>query len=171
MFSVLLLAGLSGTFASEAYAQTIVPICDRTDAVEAEILRAIGGEVTCNAVTSEQLARVTTLDLGADLITTLQSGDFAGLTNLQELDLNFNNLESLPGNVFASLTNLQSLDLYRNDLRSLPGNVFAGLTNLQSLDLSRNDLTSLPGNVFASLTNLQSLDLYRSWYARTTRTG
>jgi len=158
MLSILLLAGLSGAFASEAQAS----ICSRTDAVEAEILRRIGGGVTCSAVTSEQLAGIRRLDLEEDSITALQSGDFAGLTNLEELDLSDNDLVSLPVNVFDGLTNLEELELDRNDLASLPVNVFDGLTNLEELELDRNDLASLPVNVFDGLTNLEELELDRN---------
>ena len=92
-------------------------------------------------------------------IKSLRSGDFNGLSNLEDLDLYSNKLSNLPANIFAGLSNLQNLDLHSNNLSSLPANIFAGLSNLQNLDLYSNNLSSLPANVFAGLSNLQELYL------------
>ncbi len=139
---------------STAQAQTQSGVCDRTPQVRDALVAIVGGEVTCADVTPDQLGRISVLSLGSERIETLQSGDFAGLTNLEQLDLYGNDLTTLPPNVFAGLTNLRQLNLWHNDLTSLSPNVFAGLTNLRILDLDDNDFADIPPNVFAGLTNL-----------------
>ena len=108
-------------------------------------------------MTADQLGRISVLSLGSERIQTLQSGDFAGLSSLEQLDLYDNELTALPPNVFAGLTNLRQLNLWHNDLASLSPNVFSDLTNLRVLDLDDNDFADIPPNVFAGLTNLQYL--------------
>ena len=104
------------------------------------------------------LGRVTTLDLEKARITSLQSGDFAGLSGLQTLNLKDNALSTLPANVFAGLTALDSLDLESNALTRLDAGMFAGL-RLQVLRLSRSPFKSndgLPTGIFDAI--LPTLD-------------
>ena len=72
-------------------------ICDRTQQVRDAIVAAIAGVSDCADVTTTQLANVSALSLGRADITSLQSGDFAGLTALETLYLNNNELSSLSG--------------------------------------------------------------------------
>ena len=139
---------------STAQAQTQSGVCDRTPQVRDALVAIVGGGVTCADVTADQLGSISVLSLGSERIETLQSGDFAGLTSLEQLDLYDNELTALPPNIFAGLTNLRQLNLWHNDLATLSPNVFAGLTNLRSLDLDDNDFAAIPPNVFAGLTNL-----------------
>ena len=142
-----LLSGYSG-FRFEAVESvsplTLEGICGRTDAVEMEILRLINMDgvsgVTCDAVTSDQLAGITgTLDLSSQPIETLMSGDFAGLSGLEILDLSNNELMSLPPEIFSGLSALTSLDVSNNMLESLPEGVFAGLTSLMGVNMLGNN--------------------------------
>ncbi len=140
-------------------------ICDRTLEVQDEIIRSVPGVVHCSKVTSTHLEGITTLGLshrGGDgrQVSSLKSGDFAGLSNLQSLDLSDNKeLTSLPANLFQGLSNLQFLWLTSIGLTSLPANLFQGLSNLQFLWLTSIGLTSLPANLFQGLSNLRSLSL------------
>ena len=146
-------------------------ICDRTPAVRDGILAIsevatalttpIAGVEDCNRVTNELLAPIGTLNLGGESITALQSGDFAGLTNMSSLLLNNTSLETLPADIFAGLSLLSTLLLNDNSLGSgtLPANVFAGLSSLGTLRLNDNSLETLPANVFAGLSNLGILRL------------
>ena len=158
-----------------------VNICDRTDQVEAEILRLINlpqsvSGVTCDTVTTDQLAtRITSLilrdptpddgpDETDDDITELKAEDFANLLNLTILDLSNNNLTDLPPGIFSDLTNLTRLELAGNELTTLGSGLFSDLTNLTTLGLNSNGLTSstsslLPANLFSGLTSLQHLFL------------
>ena len=72
------------------------------------------------------LANATSLYLGDNQITSLESGDFQGLSNLQSLDLQGNQITSLESGDFQGLSNLQTLDLawqsnHEPRERSLPG--------------------------------------------------
>ncbi len=142
---------------STAQAQAQSGVCDRTPQVRDALVAIVGGGVTCADVTADQLGRISVLSLGSERIETLQSGDFAGLTSLEQLDLYDNNLTALPPNIFAGLTNLRQLNLWHNDLATLSPNVFTDLTNLRVLDLDDNDFTDIPPDVFAGLTNLQTM--------------
>ncbi|MYA91657.1 MAG: leucine-rich repeat domain-containing protein, partial [Synechococcus sp. SB0663_bin_10] len=74
-------------------------------------------------------------------LTSLSSGDFDGLSNLQALHLSNNDLSSLPEDIFDGLSSLQLLYLDNNDLTSLPEDIFDGLSGLYSLLLNDNKLT------------------------------
>ena len=139
---------------STAQAQTQTGVCDRTPQVRDALVAIVGGEATCAEVTADQLGHISVLSLGSERIATLQSGDFAGLSSLEQLDLYDNELTSLPPNIFAGLTNLRQLNLWHNDIASLSPNVFADLTNLRVLDLDDNDFAAIPPDIFAGLTNL-----------------
>ena len=132
-------------------------VCDRTPQVADAIVSAVSAANSCDEVTDEQLAEITTLDLRR--ISSLQTGDFDGLTKLMSLDLSSGSLSELPTNIFADLTNLETLQLNNNDLVTLPPNIFAGLIRLETLRLNNNDLVTLPPNIFAGLTKLNMLDL------------
>ena len=121
------------------------PVCDRTPQVRDAIVSSINEVSACGDVTTTHLASLWYLDAvyGTGL-STLQAGDFAGLSNLQSLDLKDNDLTILPATLFAGLSNLQSLDLSYNDLTTLSATLFTGLSNLQSLNLRGNDLTARP---------------------------
>ena len=135
-------------------------ICDRTQQVRDEILLRLSGVSDCAAVTVANLATITgTLDFTRDGLTSLQAGDFAGLTEMSGLDLTSNSLSSLPAGVFSGLRSLQNLNLPDNDLSLLPDGVFSGLTALKWVYLNDNELGSLPDGVFSGLTALRTLDL------------
>ena len=97
-------------------------ICRRTDQIQAAILAtpsvatalgpSIAGVDDCNRVTNELLLGIDgTLGLSSQSIAALQSGDFAGLTNLTTLDLSENDFAMLPVGIFSPLTNLTYLNL------------------------------------------------------------
>ena len=142
------------------------PISDRTPAVRRAIIAAIEGVNNASDVTAEHLAAITSLQFGFDLfnpdsikLTSLQSGDFNGLTGLTKLDIGSNDLTSLPANVFDDLTSLTILYMYNNELTSLPANVFDNLSSLTELDISSNIFSSLSADIFDNLTSLTELDI------------
>ena len=128
-----------------------VDICERTPQVRDAILQALEAD-DCAAVYSDPQAAASPLFGGMAALpflfvegaTTLQAGDFDGLTGLHMLGLSGhlseggNQLTTLPAGVFDGLTGLRRLDLEGNALTTLPAGVFDGLTNLQRLDLSGN---------------------------------
>ncbi len=134
------------------------PLHQRTQKVVDAILAVLSAD-DCSAVTSEQLAGITTLNLDKKGLTSLLEADFAGFRNLENLHLNNNELTALPEDVFSDLTFLQNLSLNENALTALPEDVFNGRFLLMTLSLNENALTALPVDLFASSGNLNTLRL------------
>ena len=134
-------------------------ICDRTAQVWETILDQLPDTSDCAAVTDTELSGIIRLALSEKGITTLKSGDFSGLSNLQHLNLVDNELSALSDGIFDDLTGLQELSLFDNRISRLPDDIFDNLTELQWLDLGNNDLSELPDGAFDNLTGLQSLGL------------
>ena len=167
----------------------IVPVCDRTQQVQDEIVRQAPVD-DCSLVTAVHVAGISgNMNLFNKGITTLKAGDFQGLTlsflalnsndltTLQAgvfsgltisgglssgLDLGSNDLTNLPADVFSGLTINGDLSLYGNDLTTLPAGIFSGLNLSGNLNLSRNDLTTLPAGIFSGLNLSGSLNLSRN---------
>ena len=99
------------TESATAESNTVTPtpgICDRTQEVQDGILAAVAGVDECAAVTVANLAGIGDLDVINTGITSVQLGDFAGLTGLQELSLTENSsLTALPSGVFSGVTSRQ----------------------------------------------------------------
>ena len=135
--------------------------CERTPQVRDAILAALTGVDNCGNVGTDELATVTDFpDLSGEGITSLQSGDFSGLTALTGLGLHDNQLSSLPHGIFADLTALEGLSLFNNpQLSSLPAGVFSGLSALRVLYLNDTGLSSLQSGIFAGLNALTELRL------------
>ena len=87
----------------------------------------------------------------------MKSGDFDGLTSLEELRLWGNRLTSLPEDIFSGLSSLQTLRFGLNQLTTLPSGLFEGLTSLTDLRMIGNRLTTLPDSIFVGLTGLTRL--------------
>ena len=179
----------TATFTATAAATDIVslsPISNRTSQVRVAIVEAVPGVNSAADVTEKHLAAITSLDLSSKNITSLQAGDFDGLTALTNLNLsgnghsirvpsgifdkltelthlNLNRTGALWGwsGFFDKLTNLTHLYMHQSDFASYN---FAGIfdknTELTHLYLSYNGLTSLPANIFAKNTKLIHLDLH-----------
>ena len=84
-------------------------ICGRTAKIQEVILAELTDVTDCAAVTVANLASITTLGFNGfgtfnQGITSLQAGDFAGLTALTILRLANNQLASLPAGIFSGLT-------------------------------------------------------------------
>ena len=143
-------------------------ICDRTQQVQDAIIAKLNEgldtpEVTdCTEVTAADLSGITgRMVLSIQEIPVLKSGDFEGLSNLDDLQLIDSGLETLPEDVFDGLTSLTHLFIIRNDdLGALPENIFDGLTGLTNLHVSGNEaLGELPEDIFDGLTSLGFLHL------------
>ena len=139
-------------------------ICPRTAQVRERILFRLKMlhryQGDCSGVTDTDLAKLTRLDLDGEGITSLRTGDFAGLSSVTYLSLSSNRLSSLPAGVFAGLSELEELRLSDNRLSSLRAGVFVDLPELEKLVLFDNNLNDLP---FDDLEDLASLsDLYWS---------
>ena len=139
-------------------------ICSRTPKIQEVILAELAGVTDCAAVTVANLASITTFGTNGfgtfdQGITSLQAGDFGGLTGLTLLKLNRNQLTSLPEGIFSGLTAITEISLNENQLTSLPEGTFAGLPNLLSISLSGNNFTQIPGGELSGVTTLTYLEL------------
>lgn len=131
--------------------------CDRTAEVLAGIVKAVPNINECGFLRSAHLAEITELDLSNQGISSLKSGDFAGLSALERLLLNDNQLTILPADVFSDLAALVVLELTANQLESLPDKVFFGLSELRAIILSFNRLSRLPEGIFSGLSEIYTL--------------
>ena len=122
----------------------------------------IWGSTSLNSGDFAGLSGLTKLVLSDTQVTTLPEEIFSGLTGIEWLELTFNKLTALPEDLFDGLTNLQVLHLYQNKITALPVDVFDGLDKLELLFLDDNEITTLPAAVFDGLGNLLTLSLGRN---------
>ena len=96
-----------------------------------------------------------------NLLTSLRSAMFAGLTSLQTLHLSDNRLSGqLGGDLFVLTAQLTQLSLAHNALTSVASDAFASVRNLQSVDLSRNSISTIgPGWLTPLEMTLSSLNV------------
>ncbi|MCY4666562.1 MAG: leucine-rich repeat protein, partial [Rhodococcus sp.] len=148
-------------------------VCERTERGRFVIVRGVPGISNCADVTSAHLAAIAELNLSlanysidaAPPISTLRSGDFAGLTGLLELDFAANSTKAsgrimtLPADIFDGLIVLEGLTLNNNNIPSLPVGIFDDLTALRNLELDNAHIGTVPANVFDNLRNLERLIL------------
>ena len=71
-----------------------------------------------------------------------------------ELYLEYNQISSIESGAFSGLTNLEWLDLGNNPISSIEAGAFSGLTNLTELYLNENQISSIESGDFSGLTNL-----------------
>ena len=143
--------GTTASATAESNAVTPTPgICDRTQGVQDGILAAVFGADACNEVTVADLAGIGYLEFSDAGITSLKSGDFAGLTGVEEFVLKGNpRSPRFHRGCSPILRALFELNLRENELQSLPVDVFFGLTAMGSLDLRGNAQERLPAGVFS----------------------
>ena len=137
-------------------------VCARTEEVADAIVATVSLANDCADVTAADLAGITRLALQNRGVSSLKTGDFAGLSALEVLDLGPNALSSLPPGIFDDLSALETLDLRTNALSSLPPGIFDDLSALDELRLENNALSSLPPGIFDGLSALEILDLSRN---------
>ena len=95
-------------------------VCNRTSQVADAIAAAVPGVSNCHNVTEVDLATITSLNLSSMSITSLKTGDFAGMLSLTTLNLSGNQLTSLPDGIFADLASLVEVNLNGNSVSPLP---------------------------------------------------
>ena len=135
------------------------PLDGRTQKVVDAILSIFSSD--CSAVTSTHLAAVSSLAITNKSLSSLQSDDFEGLSELETLDLFQNDLTDLPEGVLDGLTSLEILRLNNNSaLGALPPEVFDGLSSLEELYLTGNtSLACIHPGQFDGLSALRELHL------------
>ena len=153
--AVALVLGVSGIESKNAparvaNAQVDQGICDRTLEVQLSIedwLNAQGR--ACQDYTDAHLASLEGFSVrNQPQLTSLKSGDFAGMTNILTLGLQGNSLEELPADIFDGLDAVTDLRIGRNNLTDLPAGIFAGLPSLATLTADGNYFTSIDSDWF-----------------------
>ena len=124
-------------------------ICDRTLKVQQAILDKLTAVNECQNVTATHLSGITgTLRLTSQGIGSLKTGDFTGLSGLEQLELDQNSLTTLPPGLLSGLSSLTKLHLARNQLAALPADLISGLSSLDELWLEHNRLRGFPPGFF-----------------------
>ena len=139
-----------GNNGSDSIAVTI-NVTLRASARSAPMRDAIANVLGTTDVSSAQLATITTLDLSNKNISSLQAGDFSGLTELTVLKLQSNSITDISH--LRGLTNLTWLRLDNNSITDL--SALSGMTKLRSLRLDNNSITDL--SALSGMTKLASL--------------
>ena len=126
--------------------EPITPVNKRTQEVQDAIVAAVPGIDSADNVTAIHLAAITELDISGEYgepnITSLQSGDFSGLTSLTDLNLFDNSISNI--SPLAGLTSLTWLSLGYNSVSDLsPLKNMTALTTLDLLDNSVTDISAL----------------------------
>ncbi|KAF4524450.1 hypothetical protein B566_EDAN018100 [Ephemera danica] len=107
-----------------------------------------------------------TLDLGENLIATVDNASFTDLRHLYGLRLTENNIVNISKSAFSKLSALKILNLSRNKIVSVDHGAFDDNSNLQAIRLDGNLLTDVSG-LFTHLPNLVWLnvsDNRLSWF-------
>ena len=115
----------------------ITPVNQRTQQVQAAIVDVVFDVDNADDVTPAHLALITELDLSSAGITSLQSGDFSGLTALTVLNLSNNSVSDI--SALADLAVLTALELHGNSIKDI--SVLEGMTALEYLYLSGNPIS------------------------------
>ncbi len=128
------------------------PLSERTPQVRDGIVAAAGVN-SVGDVTEAHLAAITSLDLSNELIRSLKTGDFNGLTALTSLTLAYNSISNI--SALENLTTLTSLLLGSNSISDI--SALEDLTSLSRLALSDNSISDI--SALEDLTTLTSLNL------------
>ncbi|XP_076672912.1 toll like receptor [Andrena cerasifolii] len=112
----------------------------------------------------DKLLKLRLLNLWQNKFLNIQAGTFDKLVSLKSLDLNSNELTTLPGDVFEKLENLKVLNLFANNFTLLPEGLLQRNMKLRNVDLccNKRNMTTLPRGLFANLTELQTVQLRRN---------
>ncbi len=165
-FVIAILAAVSSLQTASAQQEPLLSCSDtnnilhgRTKKVADHILSTLRLSNCLQLTDASQLTAITNLGIGG--LTSLQTNDFAGLSNLQTLRIrNSPDLITLPSGLLNNLTNLQDLMVDNFSVSALPSGLLDDLHKLQTLQLSSNaDLTTVPSGLFNNLTNLTRLNL------------
>ncbi|CAH1786392.1 unnamed protein product, partial [Owenia fusiformis] len=85
------------------------------------------------------------LNLGNNLIESLEGSLFKGLHKLQDLTISKNHIQMLPNDAFlGDLTSLEYIDLEDNEISHIEQEAFAPLGKLETLNLADNKFDILP---------------------------
>ena len=107
---------------------------------------------------SQNMINLVNLDLSVNLLSTLDSESFRGLTGLTHLGLASNEITEIKNEAFVDMSSLLVLDISNNKLFSLPAAV-TSLTSLQTLDVSNNFISDISQEIISSMSGLWRLQM------------
>ena len=148
---------------SEASNLEFLSVCERTEQVKEEIMRALGKN-NCKNITQENLLEIDTLDLSDKNIKVLKLGDFSGLKNLKNLSINQNKLENLSEDIFNDNPNLTILEAIGNSINRLPPGIFQHNLKLSGVSFHGNSLKDLDKDIFRYNPNLESVNFKGNFF-------
>ena len=131
----------------------VTPVSERTPQVRDAIVAAVPGVNNAADVTEAHLAKITLLDIGNKVITSLKSGDFEGLTALTSLYLDYNSISDI--SALEDLTALTYLNLSNTSISDI--SPLQNLTKLRQLYLEFNSISDI--SPLQNLTKLRLLYL------------
>lgn len=105
-----------------------------------------------------EIPQLKTLDLGENLITSVENASFMAMQQMYGLRLTENNIGNISKGVFDKMTSLKILNLSRNKIHKIEAGAFDSNVNLQAIRLDGNYLTDIAG-LFAKLPNLVWLNI------------
>lgn len=105
-----------------------------------------------------EIPQLKTLDLGENLIVSIENASFMAMQQMYGLRLTENNIGNISKGVFDKMTSLKILNLSRNKIHKIEAGAFDGNINLQAIRLDGNYLTDIDG-LFAKLPNLVWLNI------------
>ncbi|XP_013173415.1 PREDICTED: slit homolog 2 protein [Papilio xuthus] len=106
----------------------------------------------------KDIPQLKTLDLGENLIVSIENASFMTMQQMYGLRLTENNIGNISKGVFDKMTSLKILNLSRNKIHKIEAGAFDGNINLQAIRLDGNYLTDI-GGLFAKLPNLVWLNI------------
>nr|XP_026496202.1 toll-like receptor Tollo [Vanessa tameamea] len=106
----------------------------------------------------KEIPQLKTLDLGENLIVSIENASFMTMQQMYGLRLTENNIGNISKGVFDKMTSLKILNLSRNKIHKIEAGAFDGNVNLQAIRLDGNYLTDI-GGLFAKLPNLVWLNI------------
>lgn len=93
--------------------------------------------------------------LSNNYLSTVHSGTFADLGELQNVILSRNQLSKIENNSFSNLPSAASIILSGNQISKIEPRAFVNLPNLMQLDLQRNFIHSLDLNILANVSSVE----------------
>ncbi|XP_041980164.1 toll-like receptor Tollo [Aricia agestis] len=106
----------------------------------------------------KEIPQLKTLDLGENLIVSVENASFMSMNQMYGLRLTENNIGNISKGVFDKMTSLKILNLSRNKIHKIEAGSFDGNINLQAIRLDGNYLTDI-GGLFTKLPNLVWLNI------------
>ncbi|OWR44348.1 putative toll [Danaus plexippus plexippus] len=106
----------------------------------------------------KEIPQLKTLDLGENLIVSIENASFMTMQQMYGLRLTENNIGNISKGVFDKMTSLKILNLSRNKIHKIESGAFDNNINLQAIRLDGNYLTDI-GGLFAKLPNLVWLNI------------